>query len=63
VTSDASGKLATKSRSWAAEVRASLGSDDAAAETKAADAGPAADVTPPTTSDGGSTPTDGPTSA
>jgi hypothetical protein len=60
VTSDASGKLATKSRHWAADVRASMAADDAPAA--AADAADEVVAPPPTTSpDAESAPTDDPT--
>jgi len=66
VTSDASGKLATKSRIWAADLRASMAPDDApgaGTEGAAASDAPApAEATPPA-SDAGSDPIDGPNPA
>ena len=53
VTADAGGKLATKSRSWAAEIRASMADHDAGAPSTEG-ASPAADTptpTPPPASD------------
>jgi len=52
-TADASGKLASKSRSWAADIRASLETHDAN--------GSAAGSPPPPAPDAGSGPSDGPT--
>ncbi|MEO6206998.1 MAG: hypothetical protein ABIP77_03455 [Candidatus Limnocylindrales bacterium] len=43
-TADASGKLAEKSRTWAAEVRETLGGDDAPASASESGADPAADA-------------------
>ena len=63
-TSDASGKLAERSRSWASELRASLATSDTGSAPHAAPEGgsPAAtDVPPPPAPDAGSTPSDGAT--
>ena len=58
VTSDASGKLATKSRIWAADLRASISPDDAPA---AGAEGPATNTpTPPPVADAKTGPIDGP---
>ena len=65
-TSDASAKLASKSRIWAADLRASLGTTGARATTEPGAKTPA-DTTPatppPPAPDAGSAPTDGPTPA
>ncbi len=58
-TSDASGKLAEKSRSWASDLRASMGSSDAPAAGTTG--GAPTDVPPPPAHDAGDTPTDGAT--
>ena len=50
-TSEASGKLAEKSRSWASDLHASAGTDDAGAPGSGTDTSPAA--TPPPASDAG----------
>jgi len=66
VTSDASGKLATKSRIWAADLRSSLAASDAGAPAADATEGTGSTVTddPPTpAADAGAAPTDGTTPA
>jgi hypothetical protein len=68
VTSDASGKLATKSRIWAADVRASMAAPDGATSSADAPSAGAADVTSstdasPDAPDVETAPTDGPTPA
>jgi hypothetical protein len=61
VTSDASGKLATRSRIWAADLRASISPDDAPA---AGPEGPASTTpTPPPVSEPETGPIDGPNPA
>ena len=60
VTSDASGKLAERSRSWASELRASLSATETATPPDAGS--PAApDAPPPAATDAGPTPSDGAT--
>jgi ABC-type transporter Mla subunit MlaD len=56
-TSDASGKLAEKSRTWASEIRASMGSSDARSTGAGTDTSPGA-TPPPSTPDAGSAPSD-----
>jgi hypothetical protein len=64
VTSDASAKLATRSRIWAADLRASLGTADTAATPgTGAPQTPDTATPPPPAPDAGSAPTDGPTPA
>jgi hypothetical protein len=65
VTSDASAKLATKSRIWAADLRASLGTarTGSATEPGAQSSPDTTPATPPPAPDAGSAPTDGPTPA
>ena len=66
VTSDASAKLATKSRIWAADLRASLETADTGAKAEpgnAAGTDASTPATPPPAPDGGTAPTDGPSPA
>ena len=55
-TSDASGKLAEKSRTWASEIRASLATTEAGSEAAGTDTSPT--PTPPPASDAGTDPSD-----
>jgi hypothetical protein len=63
VTSDASGKLATKSRIWAADLRASISPDDAPTAGAEGPASTTPTPTPPPAPDAGTGPIDGPNPA
>jgi hypothetical protein len=63
VTSEASGKLATRSRTWAADLRSSIETDEPSSGAEPRPATTAAEVTPPPAADAEGTSGDGPTPA